>query len=153
MAKKRPPTKKCRRCNGPFYPRRKGQVYCTGACRREDYKEKYYSPTETEKECPECGELFSTTSPKKQTYCTPECRSKGQGKVRDKKTARDYAESLTTLGERYSTFKKDNFRCTVCGQGAQDTVLDVDTGEDGNLKTVCVECKAGKKFTKGGQDG
>ena len=140
------PKKKCRRCNIAFFPKRKDQVYCTDVCREEDYREKYYSPTEVDRICDECGASYSTTSPKKQKFCTPECRTKNQNKIRDVKMARDYAETLTTLGERYSTLEKDSFRCTVCGKGAKDTVLDVDVGEDGGLKTVCVECKAGKKF-------
>jgi len=143
------PKKKCRMCGVSFYPKRKSQVYCDGVCRKKDYKERYYSPLETLKVCPECGERFSTTSPNKQKYCTPECRAGGQGKVRSKKDARQFAESLTTLGERYSTFEKDGFKCTVCGKEAKDTVLDVDIGEDGSLKTICVECKAGRKFIHG----
>ncbi len=146
MVKKLRPRKRCRRCNNTFSPKRKNQVYCTDVCRKEDYEEKYYTSPETDKVCPECGNMFSTTCPKKQKFCTPECRAKSQKRIREKKIARDYAETLTTLGERYSTLEKDNFRCTVCGKDAKDTVLDVDTAEGGGLKTVCVECKAGKKF-------
>lgn len=140
----------CRGCNIIFTPERSNQVYHSEECRAEDYGRKYGTPIETEKECLECEELFATTCPKKQKYCRPECRAKAQKKQREIKAVQKYAETLTTLGERYGTFERDEFKCTVCGQGAKDTVLDVDVGGDGQLHTVCVECKAGKKFIKGG---
>lgn len=62
--------RRCRHCGTSFVPKRRDQVYCKTACRRIDQ----YKPVSIEKECDNCGGLFSTTSPLKTHYCDrPEC--------------------------------------------------------------------------------
>ena len=51
-------------------------------------------------------------------------------------------------------FQKDNFKCVYCGQGPEDSVLQVDhihpvalggRNELENLQTLCIDCNAGKR--------
>ncbi len=58
-----------------------------------------------------------------------------------------------SLGVRYSIFKRDNFRCTLCGCDASDGRLIIDhitpivrggTNQVENLRTLCTACNHGK---------
>lgn len=83
--------------------------------------------------------------PKKQTYCTPECREDARLKRLDAHEASKKAERVTYLTERVDAFKRDDFKCTVCGKSPkQGAVLDV-VEEGTKLVTVCLECKIGKE--------
>ena len=63
--------------------------------------------------------------------------------------------SKLTAGLRYDIFRRDNFRCQICGRSAQDegVVLHVDhiipvskggKTEWNNLRTLCQDCNLGK---------
>lgn len=66
-------------------------------------------------------------------------------------------EERTKMTEslRYDVFKRDNFKCTICGRGSKDGVkLQVDhikpVSKGGktvlnNLRTLCDECNRGKR--------
>ncbi|KKL60700.1 hypothetical protein LCGC14_2202670, partial [marine sediment metagenome] len=70
-------------------------------------------------------------------HCTPVKRL-------DAVNASVQAERTTYLGKRMTAFEHDNFKCTVCGRSVKDNAV-LDTVEDGKgLKTVCLDCKAGK---------
>lgn len=112
------------------------------------YKEHYYGVTEVSKTCPNCGEMFSTTMPKKQAYCSPECRADAQRKRAEGKLAQADAETLTFYSERFSTLEKDGFKCTYCGRGPKEGAV-LGVVEDSGLRTICEECKAGKSFVGG----
>ncbi len=135
--------KRCRKCDRLFTPKKRSQVYCSDSCRKDYYEEHYFAKTMVEKTCPNCGTVFSTSMPKKQTYCSPECREDARKKRLEAKKASMSAEKVTYLGERVDAFKRDKFKCTVCGRGPKDgAVLDV-VEEGAKLKTVCMDCKTG----------
>jgi len=110
------------------------QKYCSDECRVKYYSERYYGKVEVRKVCANCGNPFTTTSPMKQKYCSPECRE-------DAKTKRiqGVLSGSKELKERYTSFKRDGFKCTVCGRGAADGVR-LEVYEE---RTVCAECRAG----------
>jgi len=142
----------CKGCGISFLPKTKRQKYHDDDCRVAYYKE-HFGGKEVSKTCPNCGTVFSTTMPKKQTYCTPECRDEAREKRIDGKLAQLDAETATNLGERYSTLERDGFKCVYCGRGAKEgAVLGVVDDEEKGLKTVCGECKAGKEFLGGNQE-
>lgn len=135
-------------CGRNFLPKRKTQKYCNDDCRVAYYK-KHYGSQEVEKVCPNCGNTFTTTMPKKQTYCEPGCREDAQKKRIEGKLAQLDAETLTHYAERFSTLEKNGFKCTYCGRGPkEDAVLGV-IEDSGKLRTICSECKKGKEFTGG----
>lgn len=58
-----------------------------------------------------------------------------------------------SLRMRFWIFKRDHFRCTYCGAGPMETVLQIDhrvaiadggSNDVSNLVTACFECNAGK---------
>lgn len=140
----------CKSCGVSFTPKTSRQKYHDDKCRVAYYKE-HFGSKEVQKTCPNCGNEFSTTMPKKQTYCCPDCREEARNKRIDGKLAQLDAETLTHLGERYSTLERDSFKCVHCGRGAkEDAVLGVADDGKGGLKTICDECKKGEEFLKGG---
>ena len=135
----------CKGCGVKFVPKSKKQKYHNEDCREEYYKKTYFPQTVADKNCLNCGEPFSTTQPKKQVYCTPECREDAQAKREEAKKASTTAERVTHFAERISAFEHDKYKCTVCGKGPKDgAVLDV-VEENAKLKTVCTDCKIGKE--------
>jgi len=138
--KKTLPPKPCRRCGISFVPKRKDQVYCSKACRKADYKDKYGFYKEVTKTCPVCGESFDTTMAAKQTYCSPECREKNRKMKLDEAAARLEAEVQTHRQEVLDTLKRDGYACTKCGRGPGGVDLTV-VPDGSRLKTLCVECE------------
>lgn len=136
---------KCKGCAIQFVPKDKRQKFHSPECRTAYYMAHYGSPSTT-KTCANCGTLFSTTKPKKQLYCSPECREEHRLKLQDNLRARVTAERNTFLGERFAAMERDGFRCTFCGKGVNDgVVLDV-VNDNGKLRTACSDCKTGKEF-------
>lgn len=85
--------------------------------------------------------------PRKQTYCSPDCREEARQKRIDGRLAQLDAETATFLGERYTTLQRDGFRCVYCGRGAKEgAVLGAEDDGKGGLETICEECKAGRSF-------
>lgn len=137
--------KKCKGCNIKFTPRDGRQRFHSVDCRVRYYQE-HYGSLEVTKTCPNDGKVFTTTKPKKQTYCCPECREEARQKRQDEVTSRVRAEKRTFLGERFAALERDDFKCVYCGKSKeQGAVLDV-VEEEGELKTVCLECKVGREF-------
>lgn len=137
--------KQCKGCGIRFTPVDGRQRYHSPECRTAYYTE-HFSSINATKTCPNCGASFTTTMPKKQTYCSPECREQAKQQREDELSARVTAERLTYLSERYATLKRDNFRCVWCGKSVeQGAVLDV-VVDQAILKTTCLECKMGKEF-------
>ena len=137
---------KCKGCPIQFAPKDKRQKFHNAVCRDKYYLEHYGSPP-VSKTCanPKCGAQFTTTMPKKQFYCKPECREEHRLAVQDELHSRVVAETQTYLGERFATMRRDNFKCVYCGASKeQGAVLDV-VIDDGVLKTCCLECKIGKE--------
>lgn len=68
--------KTCRVCGKEFLPVRKQQVYCSRACKQQEYvKKKHAEAAERQKEpreCPYCHKVFTASSPQ-QKYCNPKC--------------------------------------------------------------------------------
>lgn len=138
----------CRNCGRGFVPKRRSQRYCNDECREAYYKVHYFAQTTAEKTCPNCGNTFTTTKPKKQVYCSPDCREDARKKRIEAAGASMSAERVTYLGERIAAFERDEFKCTVCGRGPKDgAVLDV-VEEGSELVTVCTDCKIGKGGAK-----
>lgn len=63
-----------------------------------------------------------------------------------------------SLALRYAIFKKDRFRCVICGRNSSETKLVVDhikpvvkggTNNISNLRTLCTACNHGKKIYEG----
>lgn len=134
----------CKGCTINFFPKDKRQKFHNADCREKYYLLHYGSPS-VQKTCLNCGALYSTTMPKKQSYCKPECREEHQLKSRDEVKARVVAERQTFLGERYATMQRDDFKCSYCGKGKeQGAVLDV-VDDSSKLKTICLECRIGKQ--------
>lgn len=139
----------CKGCGRTFTPKRRSQKYCSDTCRGKYYAEHYFAKTEVMKVCLNCGTSFTTTKPLKQAYCTPECRVEAAKKRIEGIAAQYVAERATFLSERYAAFAEDGFRCTVCGRGISEGVtLDV-VEEKGKLKTICAECKEGRRLAEG----
>ncbi len=151
--KKRVPRAKaslCKGCGIGFSPKDKRQKYHNEDCRKEYYIQHYFIKTEVSKTCPNCGTVFTTSMPKKQVYCTADCREDAKNKRIEGVTASISAERTTFLTERYATFEKDGFKCIYCGRGANEGVkLETEDDGKGGLKTICNECKAGKEVSSG----
>ena len=143
------PLKTCAGCGKGFSPKRRTQKYCNDDCRVVYYKKHYFGVTEVNKVCPNCGAVFSTTMPKKQTYCKPECRKEAAKKRGEGKLAQLDTETLTAYRERFCTLENDGFRCTYCGRGPKEGAVLGVVEELGELRTICEECKAGKNSTGG----
>lgn len=138
-------TRVCKGCGIKFFPKDGRQKYHDEDCREEYYTRHYFAKLEVEKTCPNCGTVFSTSKPKKQVYCEPDCREDARVKRADALKASRSAEKVTYLSERVAAFGRDGFRCTICGRGPKDgAVLDV-VEEGANLVTVCTDCKIGKE--------
>lgn len=143
------PLKTCQGCGGSFLPRKKNQKYCTDTCRVKYYSEHYFVKVEITKVCLNCGASFPTTCPKKQDYCSPDCRIDAQRKRAAGVAASYTAERQTYLEERFTAFERDEFKCTYCGRGTGKGVkLDVEDNGKGGLRTICTECKTGKESVK-----
>lgn len=128
----------------PFVPKTRKQKYHSEACRIAYYEKQYFTKTYVNKTCLNCGGVFSTTMPKKQAYCKPECREDARIKRRDAVDASKSAERVTFFGERMTAFARDGYKCTVCGKGVKNGAI-LDVVEQGTgLVTVCLECKVGK---------
>lgn len=135
----------CKGCDVKFTPKNKRQKYHSEDCREAYYKRHYFPQEHVDKTCPNCGTVFSTTKPKMQVYCEPECREDARIKRLDAQKASKNAERVTYLRERVSAFERDGYKCFVCGRGPKDGAV-LDVVEDGAiLVTVCLECKAGKE--------
>ena len=135
----------CKGCGKRFHPKDRRQKYCVESCREAYYERHYFTKTTVSKTCPNCGTMFSTTMPKKQSYCNEDCREDARKKRADVKSASAQAERVTYRSEVLSTLARDEYKCTRCGKGLLDGVtLDV-VEEDANLVTVCTDCKIGKE--------
>jgi hypothetical protein len=58
---------------------------------------------------------------------------------------------------RFSILKRDNYKCVLCGNTAQNTILEVDhiialvnggKDDESNLRTLCHDCNFGKKIVE-----
>lgn len=58
---------------------------------------------------------------------------------------------------RYQIFKRDNFKCVICGNSAQESLLMVDhiipvvkggDNKESNLRTLCRDCNLGKMIAE-----
>lgn len=137
--------KKCKGCNIKFVPKDGRQKFHTPEC-RVAYYEKHYGSLEVTKTCPNDGTLFSTTKPKKQIYCCPDCREEARKKRESDVVESVNAEKRTYLGERFAALERDNFTCVYCGKSReQGAVLDV-VEDQHELKTICMDCKVGREF-------
>lgn len=134
----------CKGCGVLFIPKTRKQKYHNEDCRIAYYEKHYFAKIEVDKTCLNCGETFTTTMPKKQWYCKPECRDDARNKRADALNASKTAEKVTYFGERMAAFERDEYKCTVCGRSVKDgAVLDV-VEEGAGLVTVCTECKTGR---------
>jgi len=138
-------TKKCKGCSIRFVPKDGRHKFHNTNC-RVAYYAKHYGSIEVIKTCPNCGTAFPTTMPRKQTYCSPDCREQARQQRQDEVVARVRAEQSTYLGERYAALERDEFKCVYCGKSKeQGAVLDVIENQH-ELKTICLECKIGREF-------
>lgn len=64
------------------------------------------------------------------------------------------AKRQTNPSVRFEILKRDGFKCVLCGNTAQNTILEVDhilakclggSDEVSNLRTLCHECNIGKR--------
>ena len=139
----------CKGCTINFVPRDHRQHFHSDTCREEYYQRTYYSKETTRKVCPNCGIKFSTSKPRRQIYCKPECREEAKVKRREGIYASVTAERITFLGDRFAAIERDNFKCVYCGKGVPNGVkLDVEDDGKGNLRTVCDMCVEGREFNK-----
>lgn len=83
MKKEKPqlPLQRCKGCGLNFHPKDHRHRFHSSRCRNNYYDRTYFTRPLIEKTCAECGAKFETKSPKKQAYCTPECRIAHQKKV------------------------------------------------------------------------
>ncbi|MFA6526189.1 MAG: HNH endonuclease signature motif containing protein [Candidatus Buchananbacteria bacterium] len=81
---------------------------------------------------------------------------KNYDKLRKTVKSRELRKGIN-LKLRYLIFKRDNYRCVICGNNAQGTVLMVDHiipvvqgghNEENNLRTLCRECNLGKMIAE-----
>jgi 5-methylcytosine-specific restriction enzyme A len=89
----------------------------------------------------------------KQTIRTEmnESRAKNKGVAHYKKFLRDRASNYTKRTQvREFIFKRDNYKCVLCGSGENlqvDHIISVYKGGQNricNLQTLCISCNAGK---------
>lgn len=80
--KKKPqlPPIRCKGCGLGFHPKDHRQHFHSPRCRTNYYNRTYFKVEEVQKLCLECQSPFKTTSPKKQLYCSAECRIAHQSK-------------------------------------------------------------------------
>ena len=146
-AKTAPSVTKCKGCGIKFMPSDYRQKFHNEQCREEYYARTYFRKTSVDKVCPQCGNTFTTSMPKKQVFCSADCR----------KTHResDHEELMETVdktrykfyGDRFKTLKSAEFRCSYCGKDVSDNIkLDVEPIEDGGYRTICSECVMGKEY-------
>lgn len=115
-------------------------MYHSGDCREAYYKKKYGSAI-VEKVCAYCNATFPTTKPRKQKYCTEDCRTAAQAKARDEKEARQRAEIQTYREEVADALFKDGYKCAKCRKSASmDGVKLVVVPDGEKLKTLCADC-------------
>jgi len=113
-------------------------------------REKYQRLAET-KDCPYCGEEFSTYGKQKgQIFCSVAC-------ARANRRGESYNGKCGWLAKRFKVLHRDGFRCMYCGKSPEDgdeVRLEVDHiipraigggDEINNLLTACRECNNGKR--------
>jgi len=85
----------CKGCDEEFEPKRKGQSYCSNACRERAYylkRKVIKGPTTYHRVCVQCDREFDTISPVKK-LCSPECSSiRHKRQCRNNSTAKREAE-------------------------------------------------------------
>ena len=137
--------KKCKGCNIKFIPKDGRQKFHSPECRAK-YYESHYGGTVFTKTCPNCGTSFTTTKPKKQVYCCADCREQARISRQNKLMNEVTTQKQSYLAKRYAALQNHNFRCVFCGRSVeQGAVLDV-VEEQGELKPVCLDCRAGKSL-------
>ena len=147
VKKKSLPPIQCKGCDINFVPKDRRHHFHSEICREDYYRAVYFSKSTTRKQCPNCGVMFMTSKPKRQVYCTPECREDAANKRQESITASMTAERTTFLGDRFSTLEKDSFKCVYCGKSVSDRVkLEVEDDGKGGLHTVCSLCLEGRNF-------
>ena len=117
----------------------------TGLRKREKHK-----ALAENKDCPYCGEEFSTyNKPKEQVFCSVTC-------ARASRRGENYGKN-GWLSKRFKILHRDGFRCVYCGKSTRDgdeVRLEIDHivpraagGSNGidNLVTACWECNNGKR--------
>ena len=74
--------------------------------------------------------------------------------VRKSETVKSGKRVPTGLALRFAVFKRDNFRCAICGKSGSEARLEVDhivavsnggENEMTNLQLLCFECNRGKR--------
>jgi 5-methylcytosine-specific restriction endonuclease McrA len=67
------------------------------------------------------------------------------------------AKRQTSPTVRFNILKRDGYKCALCGNTAQNTILEVDhiiakcnggTDEENNLRTLCHDCNVGKRIAE-----
>lgn len=143
-AKPKLPAIKCKGCGVLFTPKTHKEKYHSAECREEYYGRAYYHGEEVEKQCPNCGDVFKTTKPGVQDYCTPECRDEAAQKRRDNIITDVQVARKLFFTDKYRQMALDHFKCTYCGRGVPDGIkLDVIEDKDKKYVTVCNECQEG----------
>lgn len=134
--------KRCKGCRNWFVPKRDNQKYCNDTCREAYYAIHYPPPAPVQKICPECGDVFLTTMPKKQSYCKPGCREAAAVRRRQGEPPSEVTLGLLQL--RYDILHRDEYRCVLCGGGRdQRKVLEVVNEPEQGLITMCSDCCIG----------
>jgi hypothetical protein len=126
-AKKGTQARLCKGCGIGFYPKDRRQKYHTPGCREKYYDKTYWPKTIVEKTCPVCKTVFPTSKPKKQTYCSPDCRKA----TKHKKSADKVVYTITALAV-----------CKYCGRknGDDGVTLILAPMDKDHLMIICSRC-------------
>lgn len=110
------PARNCKRCNEPFHPSRRDQIYCTPRCQKNDSQARRYRAeplrqgVEFERGCVECGSRFIAHKANAK-WCSNDCRIRTNG--RDASRRRGRAEGGALYVDR-EIFERDRWTCHLC---------------------------------------
>lgn len=137
----------CKGCGTKFIPKDRRHHFHSETCREEYYSRTYFHKEIKRKKCPNCGNMFPTSAPKKQVYCNEECREDYRKKQREGLVESVNEERVRFYGDRFRTLQSADFRCSYCGKGVSDGIkLDVEPDGNNAYRVICSECVLGRDY-------
>jgi len=141
------PQTQCKGCEKKFYPQDRRQHFHNPECREAYYARTLFNRTDTIKTCLHCGTSFPTSMPKKQKFCSDDCRLENRKKLIENAQTTYNTQRIKFYGDRFKTLQLAEFKCSYCGKDVSDNIkLDVEPDGDNGYRTICSECVMGKSY-------